>query len=646
MKLFCQLFLCFAWCIASPVWSVEHAPPVQLDAATAFVDLGGHLDIHRDPTRALTIDQAAASDFQPLNQAFSLGFTQDAVWLRITVDRRADATDEWWLEIQQPMMEDIRLYEQSADGAFRERRGGEIYPHRTREVNHRNAIFKLQWDQPGVQTFYLRLASNKAMTARFKLWQPTAFFDTLMRDTILNSMFFGVNAVILLIYAAFWLQTRQKSSLYYLAYVSLLVLIYGVTMGYVQSYLYPLHGDVTAKLFGGSVCLAVSVGASFASLLYDLRRLMPRFNRIYLAILWGVPLFCLALIVLGYYPLAMPIIETVSMVNSVVITTVPLYLGFRGHRHVWFYLLTFTILEAAVTVRFMNNLGFFPGAVWAETAMQTGTLIHLALMSCALIWEYRRVSKERDRAEADKQRMEVSLVQERQTNQQQKDFLGMVSHEFRTPLSIIEASAHMLQHHSHDETERSQRYSKIERATDRLRSLLDNYLSRERLETIESKPQLREHDVIALAKGTISEVLATSGPSVDLICDHPPATACCDPDLLRILLRNLLENARRHSLPQQTVSLTLTGLEDNGVRITVRDLGAGIPPDELPHVFDRFFRGRGSQGKVGAGLGLYLVRQIAAQHGGSVTVDSTLGVGSCFTVTLPSLASTTRDSSA
>jgi two-component system sensor histidine kinase MprB len=93
---------------------------------------------------------------------------------------------------------------------------------------------------------------------------------------------------------------------------------------------------------------------------------------------------------------------------------------------------------------------------------------------------------------------------------------------------------------------------------------------------------------------------------------------------------NLLDNAARHSQPGGLVEVTVDG---RGVR--VRDHGSGIDPADLPHVFDRFFRGANSRGRQGSGLGLAIVRQVTEQHGGSVDAANAEGGGAEFTLHLP-----------
>ena len=104
------------------------------------------------------------------------------------------------------------------------------------------------------------------------------------------------------------------------------------------------------------------------------------------------------------------------------------------------------------------------------------------------------------------------------------------------------------------------------------------------------------------------------------------------PDRLGRAVNNLLDNAARHSPPGAVVEV---GVDADGVR--VRDHGPGVAEGDLPYVFDRFYRGASSRGRQGSGLGLAIVRQVAEQHGGSVTVANAADGGAVFTMRLPSV---------
>jgi two-component system sensor histidine kinase BaeS len=134
-----------------------------------------------------------------------------------------------------------------------------------------------------------------------------------------------------------------------------------------------------------------------------------------------------------------------------------------------------------------------------------------------------------------------------------------------------------------------------------------------------------------------AERLRLRHPQVSLDVEFPQGDlifAESDQARLRQVLANLLDNAAKYGGEPAQIRLTLTVEKDTAV-IRVADSGAGIPAEELPHLFDRFFRGAGTAKRKGLGVGLFLVRQIVHAAGGTIGVTSEPGAGTCFTVRWP-----------
>lgn len=227
----------------------------------------------------------------------------------------------------------------------------------------------------------------------------------------------------------------------------------------------------------------------------------------------------------------------------------------------------------------------------------------------------------------------VRDLSERRASEEQRDFVDMVSHEFRTPLAIINTSLQLLIANIHQPSARVlQRSENIRNATQRLIHLLDDYLSSDRMDSAHQAFKLQACDLFEVIES------ATNDWPLDRIrvgLHSLPSSYVCDPELMRIALRNLLANADRHSPAGATIDVEARGLANGGVTIRIQDLGDGIPANEVPRLFQRYFRGRAAQGQPGAGLGLYLVEKIVHGHGGTIEVQSALRHGSVFTIHLP-----------
>jgi two-component system sensor histidine kinase BaeS len=138
--------------------------------------------------------------------------------------------------------------------------------------------------------------------------------------------------------------------------------------------------------------------------------------------------------------------------------------------------------------------------------------------------------------------------------------------------------------------------------------------------------------IAAGAAGALQSQLADAGLQLNL--DTEPAMAVADEARITQVAVNLLTNAVKYTPPGGQVTVT-TRAEGRTARLTVADTGPGIPEGDLPHVFERFWRGAGAKARSGTGVGLAVVAELTAAHGGTVTAPSPPGSGAVFTVTLP-----------
>jgi len=227
---------------------------------------------------------------------------------------------------------------------------------------------------------------------------------------------------------------------------------------------------------------------------------------------------------------------------------------------------------------------------------------------------------------------------------QQMDFVATVSHELRTPLTVIRSAAQNLSAGVvHDTTQARQYGDLIETEGRRLTDMVEQVLEYAGLSGNRGLRTTRPVDI----SGLVHEVLASSAAlldaghieaTVDVPADLPPVTA--DEDALRRALQNLIGNAVKYGSDGGWIGVTVRRTLARGgdeVHIAVSDRGRGIDPDDLAHIFEPFYRGRYAIERQihGNGLGLSLVRRIAEAHGGRVTVTSTPGNGTTFTITLP-----------
>jgi len=201
-----------------------------------------------------------------------------------------------------------------------------------------------------------------------------------------------------------------------------------------------------------------------------------------------------------------------------------------------------------------------------------------------------------------------------------KSLLANASHELRTPLTRIRMAVELMK-----DAADPVRRAGLGRDIAELDALIDEILLASRLDAVATTEVVEDIDLLALTAEECARY-----PEAEL--DGVPVLLRGDPRLLRRLLRNLLENARRHGVPPTHVWLSRG--DHGGARIVVSDEGRGLPPDQCERLFAPFYRRNGANEQFGTGLGLALVRQIARRHGGDAVCESTADGHARFVVTL------------
>ncbi|HSW30901.1 MAG TPA: PAS domain-containing sensor histidine kinase [Longimicrobiales bacterium] len=218
-----------------------------------------------------------------------------------------------------------------------------------------------------------------------------------------------------------------------------------------------------------------------------------------------------------------------------------------------------------------------------------------------------------------------------------EEVVSVVSHDLRNPLGVVAGAAELLLDLPLDEPERHRQADIIRRSAERMRRLIENLLDVARIEAgalvIRATAQSPDQ-VLSETKAFFHSQAEAKGVALELEMEPGVPRVLADPDRVQQALANLVTNALRFSPAGGAVTLGAHGLGGAEVALTVEDQGPGIPPADLPRLFDRFWQAS-RHDRTGSGLGLAIVRGIAEAHGGRVEVASGPGRGARFTLVLP-----------
>jgi two-component system OmpR family sensor kinase len=243
--------------------------------------------------------------------------------------------------------------------------------------------------------------------------------------------------------------------------------------------------------------------------------------------------------------------------------------------------------------------------------------------------------------------LQEKLAEEQRLMLLQRNFVSMASHEFRTPLTIIDAHAQRLisMRERLGAEELAERARKIRSAVLRMTHLIHNLIDSVRV--IDGDVQLYFHPCtmdLAMLLHEVCQLQREITPRAQILenIESEPLSIVGDAKLLFQVFSNLLSNAVKYSPGAELIKVAVTSV-DAAIRVSVEDHGIGIPEADRTRLFERYYRGSNAAGIVGTGVGLYFVKMVVELHGGAISVESNEGSGSRFDVRLPFQAAARRE---
>jgi two-component system sensor histidine kinase KdpD len=266
------------------------------------------------------------------------------------------------------------------------------------------------------------------------------------------------------------------------------------------------------------------------------------------------------------------------------------------------------------------------GAPIGSVAMAEMTLTDTVVNSIANL---AAIGLERAKAKAETARAEAA----RESSELRATILDALAHEFKTPLTSMKAASSDLLTGASVSSHDRELVAIIDEDLDRFQALVTDAVQMLRIDAGDFVVHRERHLLGSIVQTTVDR-FARSLDGHQFV-NHVPAglTVEVDAELLGLALRQLFDNALKYSLPTSTIEVEAHG--NGAVEIVVRNSGSTIAAHELGRIFERFYRGAHARRTPGTGMGLAIVQEIASAHGGTVTVASSPGAGTAFTLSLP-----------
>jgi PAS domain S-box-containing protein len=240
--------------------------------------------------------------------------------------------------------------------------------------------------------------------------------------------------------------------------------------------------------------------------------------------------------------------------------------------------------------------------------------------------------------EQSKQKLASSLQHEIDLNEMKSRFVSMASHEFRTPLSAILSSASLISKYTttEDDEKRQKHINRIKSSVTNLTLILNDFLSVGKLEEGKIYANYSLFNLQTMHNECVAEIQILKKENQKIIDSYDGETSqvYLDKQMIKNIYLNLLSNAIKFSDNNKTIILN-TKIKNNLIEIYVKDEGIGVPKDEQPKLFERFYRGKNAFNIQGTGLGLNIISKYVELMNGTITFESELNKGTSFNIILP-----------
>ena len=371
--------------------------------------LSRHLEYFEDESAALGIEDILSGSysdkFVPLQgKSPIIGFTRSAFWLRFDMKNPTAADYQWYLEVPNPDYDRIDLFVVHNGSVLDERKTGDLYPFRSREIRHTTYLFTINQKPGAVHSYYVRIQTRSAVSLVLDAWSPDRLRDMMKRDLLLTGLYYGAMIITLLFNLFFFISMRDRNYLYYLLFLSFFMFFQMTDEGLAFQYIWPNSTWWTNNCLPFFIFSAIVFLIMFTRKFLDLRDLYPRFDRVFLLLLFFSAAHIPFSFLIGYgYAIRIAIV--CAMVVSVVSLIFAMLVHFRGYRPARYYMASWLLFFITIILYSLNTYSILPVGIMMERGPQAASLVVIILMSLALGDRVNFLRKNLERFNTDLERL-------------------------------------------------------------------------------------------------------------------------------------------------------------------------------------------------------------------------------------------------
>ncbi len=612
--------------------------------------LGRHLQYVEDPTGRLTFADIRCRDFDDnwiasKSDVPNFGFSNSAYWVRLPFKNQSEKSLPLLLEYGVSSIREADFY--TTDG--RVYRAGYDQPFSQRQINYRNAVLPFEFGPLQADTLYVRVRSYVAVHLPFSVYTQAKFMEVSQQAQFGWGLYFGLMIIMALYNLFLFFGLRDINYLYYTACVITMGLFQFSFEGFAFQYLW------RESLWWNSQSISTFVASlgffvhAFCQSFLNTKAYLPRMHRLLTVLKWIIAFIGIGGLFAPFYISGFLMLIFALFAVCVMILTglIRLWQGFAAAK---FFVLGWIALPVGGLVTTLWLLGVIPETPLVAHSGVIGSALEVWLLSLALADRYRVIKLEKEAAQAEALRLQQQTgadlerqVTERtsqlqaaneklvELDQFKQGMLGMIVHDLKNPLSVMITA---LDSHSL----RSQ-LDILKQATRQMVHLVQNILDVQKFEDAHIDLKTKSCPLHTLVDDALRQVRFVADANRTQFAVNIPERFIVqvDGDMIVRVLVNLLTNAVKFTPDGGRITVQAEPMSSDWVTVRVVDTGAGIAPENLATVFNKFRQAEARDSGImpSTGLGLSFCKLAVETHGGQIGVESTPGQGSVFRFTVP-----------
>lgn len=663
---------------------------IEISSNTETVDISSSLLIYKDTSSLLSINEIFDKPFVKHNQTVpNLGLSNSTFWVKITL-KNLNPLENYLLEISVPTLDYIEYFSPDSNNKYNSILAGENLPFQQRKYQDPNYLFDIYIKQNETKTFYLKIKSNEGIQLPTKVGPKYSIINQIKNRDILSGLYFGIMLVMILYNLFIYLSVKDKSYIYYVVYIILVLLTQTSLQGYPFQYLWPnqpIIAQYSLFIFPALVGIA---GMAFMNVFLKVNhynKLLFKLS-IFFTILYLIPI---TLAFIQNFELSQKLLQINAGLVSLFMLGTSVYIIKRGYQPAKYFLVAWSIFLVGVIIFILKDFEVLPFNNFSRYTMQIGSAIETVLLSFALANKINIIQAEKEeliinqnvileqKVEERTDELSKTLKNLKETQSQLVDAekmssLGLltagIAHEINNPINFVSSNIPPLKQDIDDLKAIIEKYDEIKDSSnineklieaDKLKQELDYEFLKTELNTIISGidngakrtaeivkglrnfSRLDENDLMLadINEGITSTltILKSASNNIEIKAKlNPLPEINCYPGKLNQAFLNLINNAI-YAVNENTSRIESGKIEiatydnENNITIKISDNGIGIPAEVKEKIFDPFYTTK----KIGdgTGLGLSIVYRIIESHKGKIELNSILNKGTSFTITLP-----------